>query len=205
MTDSTIDNVEDLHALYGEPNERARKKQLSRLDEHCRNFIAISPFVAISSAAADGGCDCSPKGDAPGFVKVVDESTLLIPDRLGNNRVDTFKNVIENPQVGLLFFVPGVNEMLRVNGRAELTTDEALLAPLAVNGRAPRSGLVVTVEEAFLHCAKALIRSDLWNPETRIDRATFPTMGRMLADQIEGLDPEEADRYTEESIRKRLY
>lgn len=205
MAESTIDSADDLKALYGEPHERAQKKQLSRLDEHCRSFIAASPFVAISSAAADGSCDCSPKGDATGFVQVIDDRTLLIPDRPGNNRVDTFKNVIENPNVGLLFFVPGMNEMLRVNGRAALTTDEALLAPLAVKGRVPKGGLVVTVDEAFLHCAKALIRSDLWNPETRIDRATFPTFGRMLADQIEGLDPEEAEKYTEESIRTRLY
>lgn len=204
MTD-TIQDQESLRAHYGEPHERARKKQLPRLDAHCRNFIAASPFLALSSSGADGSCDCSPKGDAPGFVAVLDDETLLIPDRLGNNRVDTFSNIVENPHVGLLFFVPGMSEMLRVNGRAVLTTDPALLDPLSVNGKAPKSGLLVTVEEAYLHCAKAVIRSELWNPEKQIDRTTFPSMGRMLADQIEGLDPVEAEKYTEASIRDGLY
>lgn len=205
MTDSMIDNPNDLRALYGEPGERAVKKQLPRLDEHCRNFIAISPFCVIGSSGADGTADCSPKGDAPGFVKVLDDNTLIVPDRIGNNRVDTLSNVVENPNVALLFFVPGMNETLRVNGRAEITTDPALLEPLAVKGRAPKSGLLVTVVDAYLHCAKALIRSDLWNAETQIDRANFPSMGRMMADQIDGLDVADAEKYTEESIRTRLY
>lgn len=204
MTD-TIQDHESLRAYYGEPNDRAARKQLSRLDVHCRNFIAASPFLALSSAGADGSCDCSPKGDGPGFVSVLDDETLLIPDRPGNNRVDTFSNIVENPHVGLLFFVPGMSEMLRVNGRAVITTDAALLDPLSVNGKPPKSGLLVTVEEAYLHCAKALIRSDLWNPEKHIDRKTFPSMGRMLADQIEGLDPVEAEKFTEASIREQLY
>lgn len=205
MTETAINDPARLRALYGEPHERAVRKQLSRLDRHCRNFIALSPFLVIASAGADGSCDCSPKGDAPGFVRVLDDRTLLIPDRIGNNRVDTLSNVLENPHVGLLFFVPGVNETLRVNGRVEITTDPALLEPMAVNGRAPKSGLLVTVVDAYLHCAKALIRSDLWNPERRIDRASFPSMGRMLADQIDGLGVADAERYTEESIRTRLY
>ena len=205
MTDSMIDNRNDLRALYGEPGERAVKKQLPRLDKHCRNFIAISPFCVIGSSGADGTTDCSPKGDAPGFVKVLDDNTLIVPDRIGNNRVDTLSNVVENPNVALLFFVPGMNETLRVNGRAEITTDPALLEPLAVKARAPKSGLLVTVVDAYLHCAKALIRSDLWNTETQIDRASFPSMGRMMADQIDGLDVADAEKYTEESIRNRLY
>lgn len=205
MTDTMIDTPEDLRTLYGEPGERAVRKQLPKLDKHCRNFIAISPFCVIGSSGADGTADCSPKGDAPGFVKVLDDNTVLVPDRIGNNRVDTLSNVVENPNVALLFFVPGMNETLRVNGRAEITTDPALLEPLAVKGKAPKSGLRVTVVDAYLHCAKALIRSDLWNAETQIERPSFPSMGRMMADQIDGLEVEDAEKYTEESIRNRLY
>jgi hypothetical protein len=198
-------NKAELRSYYGEPAERARKKQLSRLDVHCRNFIAMSPFLVMSTAAADGSTDASPKGDVPGFVVVQDDHTLLIPDRPGNNRVDSFQNLLENPHVGLLFFVPGMNETLRVNGRARLTIDPETLAPMSVNGKTPRAALVVQVEEAYLHCAKALIRSRLWDPETQIDRKSFPTMGQMMADQIGGLDPVEVQKSYEERNRNRLY
>ena len=201
---AAIDDVAALRGLYGEPSPRAARKVLSRLDRHCRAFIALSPFLVIGTAAADGRGDVSPRGDAPGFVAVLDDTTLLLPDRLGNNRVDTLSNVVENPNVGLLFFVPGMNETLRINGAARVTTDRALLEPLAVNGKVPASGLLIRVDEAFLHCAKALIRSKLWEPQARIDRSTFPSMGRMLADQI-GLDVAETERLSEESIRTRLY
>lgn len=198
-------NMAELRSYYGEPAERARKKQLSRLDVHCRNFIALSPFLVMSTAAADGSTDASPKGDVPGFVVVQDDHTLLIPDRPGNNRVDSFQNLLENPHVGLIFFVPGMNETLRVNGRARLAIDPETLAPMSVNGKPPRAALVVQVEEAYLHCAKALIRSRLWDPETQIDRKSFPTMGQMMADQIGGLDPEEVQKSYEERNRNRLY
>ncbi len=198
-------NKVELRSYYGEPAERARKKQLSRLDVHCRNFIALSPFLVMSTAAVDGSPDASPKGDIPGFVVVQDDHTLLIPDRPGNNRVDSFQNLLENPHVGLLFFVPGMNETLRVNGRARLTIDPEILAPMSVNGKPPRAALVVQVEEAYLHCAKALIRSRLWGPETQIDRKSFPTMGQMMADQIGGLDPVEVQKSYEERNRNRLY
>ncbi len=198
-------NKVELRSYYGEPAERARKKQLARLDVHCRNFIALSPFLVMSTAAAGGSTDASPKGDVPGFVVVQDDHTLLIPDRPGNNRVDSFQNLLENPHVGLLFFVPGMNETLRVNGRARLTIDPETLAPLSVNGKPPRAALVVQVEEAYLHCAKALIRSRLWDPETQIDRKSCPTMGQMMADQIGGLDPVEVQKSYEERNRNRLY
>ena len=201
----TITDDGALRDLYGTPSETAVNKQMSRLDGHCRSFIARSPFCVLGTSDANGRCDTSPKGDAPGFVQVLDDHTLLLPDRLGNNRLDSWQNVLANPQVAVIFFVPGVNETLRVNGKALLTTDEALLAPLAVRSRAPQSGLLVTVEEAFLHCAKALIRSDLWNPEKQIERKTLPSMGKMLSDQIEGLTTEEADQRTEKSLRERLY
>jgi PPOX class probable FMN-dependent enzyme len=201
----TIENPQQLRELYGEPSERAVKKQLTRLDRHCRNFIALSPFLVIASADPDGRCDASPKGDAPGFVRVVDDTTLLIPDRLGNNRIDTLGNLLRRPGVGLIFFVPGINETLRINGRAMVTTDPELLDPMAVNGKAPRSGILVAAEEIYFHCGKALIRSDLWNPEKRVARGSWPSLGRIIAEQVGGMDPDEAERQTAESYRTRLY
>ena len=200
-----VEDLEELRELYGPPGERSVKKQLSRLDKHCRAFIAHSPFLVIASSDPSGRCDASPKGDAPGFVQVLDGETLLIPDRLGNNRVDTIGNLLERPGVGLIFFVPGLNETLRVNGRARITTDPALLEPFSVNGKVPRSGILVAAEEIYFHCGKALIRSDLWNPEKQLSRSEFPSLGRILADQIGGMSVEEAERATAESYRTRLY
>jgi PPOX class probable FMN-dependent enzyme len=201
----TIENFERLREVYGAPSERALKKQLSRFDKHCRAFIARSPFLVIASSDPSGRCDASPKGDAPGFVEVLDDETLLIPDRLGNNRVDTIGNLLERPGVGLIFFVPGLNETLRVNGRAHITTDPTLLDPLAVNGKLPRSGILVSADEIYFHCGKALIRSDLWNPEKQLRRSEFPSLGRILADQIGGITVEESERLTAESYKTRLY
>ena len=200
----TLTSPEELRALYGEPLDLSRKKVLPKLDAHCRAFIGISPFLVLSTSDAEGRVDASPRGDEPGFVKVLDPHRLLMPDRRGNNRVDSLGNVVANPHVGLLFFVPGMNETLRVNGRAEIVTDPESLAPLAAKGKVPKSALLVTVEEAFLHCAKALIRSRLWEPERRIERSSFPPFGRMLSDQIGGLDPEETESYIQEGYRDRL-
>ena len=201
----TIEDPQHLREIYGEPNERAVKKQLSRFDRYSRDFIARSPFLGVASSDPSGSCDASPKGDAPGFVQVVDDRTLLIPDRLGNNRVDTLANLVARPGVGLIFFVPGVNETLRVNGRARVTTDPALLEPLAVNGKVPRSVILVSADEIYFHCGKALIRSDLWNPQKQIRRDEFPSLGRILADQIGGISVEESERYTAEGYKNRLY
>jgi PPOX class probable FMN-dependent enzyme len=203
-----VEFIEDparLREVYGAPSERAVKKQLTRFDKHCRAFIARSPFLVIASSDPSGRCDASPKGDAPGFVEVLDDETLLIPDRLGNNRVDTIGNLLARPGVGLIFFVPGINETLRVNGRARITTDPALLEPLAVAGKAPRSGILVAAEEIYFHCGKALIRSDLWNPEKHLRRSEFPSLGRILADQIGGVSVEDSERLTAESYKTRLY
>ena len=200
-----IEDFEELRELYGPSGDRSVKKQLSRFDKHCRAFIARSPFLVIASSDPSGRCDASPKGDAPGFVQVLDDETLLIPDRLGNNRVDTIGNLLGRPGVGLIFFVPGLNETLRVNGRARITTDPVLLEPLAVNGKVPRSGIVISAEEIYFHCGKALIRSDLWNPEKQLRKSEFPSLGRILADQIGGMSVEEAERATAESYRTRLY
>jgi PPOX class probable FMN-dependent enzyme len=178
---------------------------LDHLDIHCRNFIALSPFCVLSSSDASGQADASPRGDPPGFVKVLDARTLLLPDRPGNNQVDSLQNIVENPGVGLLFFVPGMNETLRVKGKAEITTDPGLLEPLTVSGKAPLSGLKVTVEEAFLHCGRALIRGRIWDAKAQIDRSSYPTYGQVLADQIAGADAREIDADEDKANRQRLY
>ena len=200
-----ITNESELRSTYREPNERAHQKVLDHLDKHCRDFISLSPLCIISSLGADGLQDTSPRGDPPGFVATLDEKTLLIPDRPGNNQVDSLQNVLANPQVGLLFLVPGMNETLRVSGRAEIVTEGERLASLSVKDRPPLSGLRVTVEEAFLHCGRALIRSRLWDPEAQIDRSGFPTYGQVLADQIRGADAGEIDASEDEANRERLY
>ena len=206
MTEHLIDSAEDLRSLYGEPSELAVKKSLDRLDRHCRRFIELSPFVVLASAGADGRVDCSPRGDPAGFVAILDDRTILLPDRRGNNRADSLTNVLENPNVGMLFLIPGVNETLRLNGRSTLTTDPALLEPLAVKGRVPRSGLLVEVEEVFLQCTKALVRSRLWAEESRVDRKTaLPTFGRMIADHAGLADGEAIDRRLRDKTQETLY
>jgi PPOX class probable FMN-dependent enzyme len=203
-----IEDIGEIREIYGEPMERAVKKQLPRLEKHSRAFIARSPFLVIASADADGRVDASPKGDAPGFVRVIDDETLLIPDRLGNNRIDTISNLLVAPGVGLIFFVPGLRETLRVNGKAQVTTDPALLEPCTVQGKAPRSGILITAEEVYFHCGKALIRSDLWNPEKMVNHSDFPSLGRIISEQIGNTDDkaiEASERITAESYRTRLY
>ena len=206
MVEHVIDTVEELRSRYGAPSERAVRKSLDRLDRHCRRFIELSPFVVLASAGADGRVDCSPRGDPAGFVAVLDDRTILLPDRRGNNRADSLTNVLENPHVGMLFMIPGVDETLRLNGRAKLTTDPARLGPLAVNGRAPRSGLLVEVEEVFLQCTKALVRSRLWADETRVDRkAALPSFGQMLADHIGESDGAAVERELRARLPETLY
>ncbi len=204
MNDETS-NTAKLRTIYREPNERAALKVLDHLDVHCRNFIALSPFVVLSTTSAQGRVDASPRGDPPGFVVVADERTLLIPDRPGNNQIDSLKNIAECPHVGLLFFVPGMNETLRVKGTAEIVTDPVLLEPLSVRGKPPVSALRVTVEEVFLHCGRSLIRSRLWEPAAQIERSSFPTYGQVLADQIAGASAQAIDQAEDEANRTRLY
>ena len=200
-----IEDIAEIREIYGVPAERAVKKQLPRLEKHSRAFIALSPFLVIASSDPSGRCDASPKGDAPGFVRVLDDVTLLIPDRLGNNRVDTIGNLVSCPGVGLIFFVPGLRETLRVNGRARITTEAALLESCIVQGKVPRSGILVTAEEVYFHCGKALIRSDLWNPEKHTAQADFPSLGRIITEQIGTGSVEDAERSTADSYRTRLY
>ena len=204
-SDKTLRSAEAVRKHYGQPGHLALAKELDHLDRYCRDFIALSPFVVISSADKSGICNATPRGDAPGFVSVLNERRLLIPDRRGNNRADTMMNIVENPHIGLLFLVPGLDETLRVNGRVEATTDPDLLAPLAAQGRVPTAGLDVCVRKVFFQCGKAVIRSQLWNPEKRIPKGVFPTLGRILADQIAGTDTVTVEKQIEDSYKTRLY
>lgn len=202
-----IDTQEKLRAIYGDPIEIAVAKCLTALDPHCKHFIGLAPFAVISSADENGDADVSPRGDGPGFIKVLDDNTIVMPDRPGNNRVDTLSNIIENPKVGMLFFVPGVNETLRLNGLAEISTDPELLALFADTPKPPITAIKVTVEEAFLHCAKSLMRSKLWDAGTQIDRKSLPTLGKMIKDQARVNIPigtqEESDQHFAQSIAER--
>ena len=178
-----IDSIEALRRVYGEAKGRAVKKQIDHIDVHCARFVALSPFVVIASGDGQGALDASPRGGEPGFARVADAHNLLIPDSPGNNRLDTLTNIITTGSVGLLFMIPGVDETLRVNGRARLNDDAALLATFANVKRTPKLVIEVTVLEAYLHCAKAFMRSKLWNAESCIERSALPTMGEMLSDQ----------------------
>jgi uncharacterized protein len=204
-SNSELTSAEAVRAHYGQPSHMSTAKELDRLDKHCRAFIALSPFLVIASSDRAGRLDASPRGDAPGFVAVLDDRRLLIPDRLGNNRVDTMMNIAENPHVGLLFLTPGINESLRVNGAVQIVTDPDVLSPLAAQGKMPKAGLLVAVEEVFFQCGKAMIRSKLWRPESLAQKGSFPTLGKILAEQIEGGDAERYDAGIEERYRTALY
>lgn len=179
-----IETQDQLRALYGAPSDTAVRKQMAALDPHTRAFLARSPFVMIGTQDQDGHADVTPKGDRPGFVAVLDDHTIAIPDRPGNNRLDTWMNIVVNPAVGLLFMIPGMNETLRINGAARLTADPGLCDRLGMNGRAAKAVLVVVISEVYMHCAKAYIRSELWKPETWPARSEMPTLGEMLRDQL---------------------
>ncbi len=188
-----IGRLEQLQTLYKAPSELAQRKQLAVLDKHCRRFIELSPFVVLASSGPNGA-DATPRGGPPGFVHVPDARTLLLPDWPGNNRLDALENIVQNPAVGLLFLVPGVDETLRVNGSAEVCTDAALREPFSTNGRLPTTVLVIGVQEAFLHCAKALMRSSLWAEDAKPEQGALPTLGAMLKDQLvlsEQVEPHE--------------
>ncbi|MDI6028864.1 pyridoxamine 5'-phosphate oxidase family protein [Corticibacterium sp. UT-5YL-CI-8] len=174
----------ELRSLYKTPSDRAISKELKALDGHCLSFLARSPFVLVGSSDGKGNADVTPRGDKPGFVAVLDANTIAIPDRPGNNRLDTLENIVVNPAVGLLFLIPGMNETLRINGDARITADTALREQLAAEGKLPVSVMVVTVKSAYMHCAKAFMRSDLWKPACWPDRASLPTLGQILHDQL---------------------
>ena len=201
---SFITDEASLRTLHHQPMSRATDKVLRTLDQHCRRIIALSPFCVVATQGPKGA-DISPRGDPAGFVRVLDERTLLLPDRVGNNRLDAMTNLLANPRIGLLFLVPGMNETLRINGTARITDDARLLSVCAINNRPPKVGLVIAVEEAFLHCAKALVRSALWDATKHIDRAILPTYPEMLLDHVKGLTREENARQTEVMDARGLY
>ena len=178
-----IDSIEALRRTYGEAKERSLRKQIDHLDVHCQRFISLSPFVVIASGDGQGALDASPRGGAPGFVRVADEHRLLIPDSPGNNRLDTLTNIIATGGVGLLFLIPGIDETLRINGRARLDDSEATVRMFSDDKRTPKLIIAVTVTDAYLHCAKAFMRSKLWSPASLVDRSVLPTMGEMLSEQ----------------------
>src|SRR6476661_7276675 len=207
---AAVDAVGDeagLRGLYQQPMGLAVLKQLDRLDAHCRNFLAHSPFAVIGSTRPGRGTDVSPRGDGPGFARVLDDHTIAIPDRPGNNRLDTMSNIMTDAEVGLLFFIPGIDETLRINGTARLSHDQALLAAAAVSGREPRLVILVTVKEAFLHCGKALKRSKLWHDDYRVDKKSFPSLGRMIVEQTKPKDVtvEQAETFIAENYVTGLY
>jgi PPOX class probable FMN-dependent enzyme len=200
-----ITDVEALECLYGQPYGPSLAKETNRITAHYRAFIEAAPFFALASAGPDG-LDCSPRGDAPGFVRVVDEKTLLIPDRRGNNRIDTLRNILADPRVALLFLIPGCGETIRVNGRAKISADPALLASFLVDGKAPRSVIVVEVDRIFYQCAKAIVRSRLWDASRHVDRASLPSAGTILADLTQGrVGGAEHDRAAPERLKATLY
>jgi PPOX class probable FMN-dependent enzyme len=186
------------------PDAPAIRKQHATLDAHDRAFIARAPFLLLATAGDDGRCDVTPRGDAPGFVAVIDERTLLVPDRPGNRRIDTYQNILANPHAGLIFLIPNVDETLRVNGRAWLTEDESVLGPLAMEGKLPRIGVVLEIEEVYFHCARAFRRARLWEPDTWLERGELPTLGQILHDQLNRADlsVEDIDASLEKSNRE---
>jgi len=201
---SYVSSFEDVQARHPKPMTRASGKVLPRLDKHCKAMIARSTFCVISTNGAKGA-DVSPRGDPAGFVRVLDDRHLLLPDRIGNNRFDTMENIFSNPSVGMMFIIPGMAEILRVNGTARITDDAALLAPSTVQGRAPKIGILITVREAYLHCAKAINRAGLWDASRHIDRASLPSYGDMLVDHVEGLTREESELQGAEMARRGMY
>jgi PPOX class probable FMN-dependent enzyme len=203
--DHRVTTLEALEALYDKPYGPAIVKEIDRINPHYRKFIEAAPFFALATSGPDG-LDCSPRGDAPGFVRVADEKTLLIPDRRGNNRIDSLRNIVSDPRVALLFLIPGVGETIRVIGRASISTDPALTETFIVNGKAPRSVIAVAVERVFFQCTKAIVRSKLWDPALHVDRKSLPSAGTILGEISGGkIGGPEHDRAQPQRIKETLY
>jgi len=203
--DHLVTTPEGLGALYDKPFGPSLVKETDRVTAHYRAFIEAAPFFALATCGAEH-LDCSPRGDAPGFVRVHDDKTLLIPDRRGNNRIDSLRNILRDPRVALMFLIPGVGETIRVMGRARITTDPALTETFVVNGKTPRTVIVVAVERVFYQCTKAVIRSKLWDPSTQIDRKSLPSAGTILADLSGGqIGGPEHDRGQADRIKATIY
>ena len=202
---SIIATVEQLEAIYGQPNEASTVKVSAKITPPYRALINKSPFAALATCGPEG-LDCSPRGDLPGFVRVHDEKMLMVPDRRGNNRIDSLRNIVRDPRVALLFLIPGSGSTLRVNGRAQISVDPDLLAWFSVDGKAPRTVIIMTVDEIYFQCARAIVRSDLWNPDKRIDPKTLPTPGQILAAMSDNrVGGEDYDRAWPERARQSLW
>ena len=202
---SIVATVEELEAIYGQTNDASTVKVADRVTPLYRILIETSPFAALATSGPEG-LDCSPRGDLPGFVRIQDEKTLLMPDRRGNNRIDSLRNIVRDPRIALLFLIPGSGNTLRVNGRAHISTDKDLRASFAVNEKAPRSVIVMTVDEMYFQCARAIVRSDLWNPDKRVDPKTLPTPGQILAEMSDNtVGGEEYDRAWPERARQTMW
>jgi uncharacterized protein len=202
---SIVATVEELEAIYGQTNDASTVKVADRVTPLYRILIEKSPFAALATSAPEG-LDCSPRGDLPGFVRIHDEKTLLMPDRRGNNRIDSLRNIVRDPRIALLFLIPGSGNTLRVNGRAHISTEASLLASFAVGGKAPRSVIVMTVDEMYFQCARAIVRSDLWNPEKRVDPKSLPTPGQILAEMSDNrVGGDEYDRAWPERARQTMW
>ena len=204
-SDHLITTMAQLEALYGEKLPASIIKEIDHINGSYRKLIEAAPFVAVATSGPEG-LDCSPKGDARGFVRILDDKTLAIPDRPGNNRLDGFRNILRDPRIALLFLIPGVGETLRVNGRAAISIDPELMQSFAVNGKLPRCVLVVHVETVYFHCSKAIVRSKLWDAETKIERKSLPSIGTIVAELSQGkFDGEAYDREAPEKIKTMLY
>ena len=201
----TIKTLEELDAIYGKPSEASIVKEVAYITPHYRALIDASPFVSLATSGPEG-LDCSPRGDLPGFVRVHDDKTLMLPDRRGNNRVDSLRNIVRDPRVALLFVIPGSGSTLRVNGRAHLSIDADLLASFMMDGKPPRSVAVIDVETIFFQCARAILRADLWNPAKHVDPASLPTPGQILAGLTENrVGGEPYDKEWPERARKSMW
>ncbi|WP_407179090.1 pyridoxamine 5'-phosphate oxidase family protein [Bradyrhizobium sp. STM 3562] len=202
---AVITSVEQLEVIYGHPGETSTVKVADRVTPSYRVLIETSPFAALATSGPEG-LDCSPRGDVPGFVRVHDEKTLMMPDRRGNNRIDSLRNIVRDPRVALLFLIPGCGNTLRVNGRAYVSDDPELLTSFRMEGKAPRTVIVLTVEEIYFQCARAIVRSDLWNPDRRVDPKSLPTPGQILAEMSENrIGGEEYDRAWPERARQSMW
>jgi uncharacterized protein len=202
---SVIATIEQLEAIYGYPNDASTVKVADRVTPAYRILIDQSPFAVLATCGPEG-LDCSPRGDLPGFVRVDDEKTLMIPDRRGNNRVDSLRNIVRDPRIALLFLIPGSGSTLRVNGRAYVSADADLLASFRMDGKAPRTVIVMTVDEIYFQCARAIVRSDLWNPDKRVDPRSLPTPGQILAEMSDNrVGGEDYDRAWPERARQSLW
>ncbi|WP_416731761.1 pyridoxamine 5'-phosphate oxidase family protein [Fictibacillus sp. JL2B1089] len=179
-----VNSQEELRLMLGTPSLKGQNKVISKIDEHCKDFIAHSPFLFLATSDHEGNCDSSPRGDAAGFVHVIDDHHLVIPDRPGNKRVDSMFNILSNPKVGLLFLIPGMGETLRINGKAAIIKDEEVLKKMEVGGKAPLLGILVNVEQCFMHCGKAFKRSGLWEPERWEMKESLPNAAKILAAHV---------------------